>query len=64
MDGREKTPEAEAEAIINSSDESVSDLVGGTEIDLDDEQLDALNETGGDLDIDFGDSSAELDFDV
>lgn len=30
--GRERTPEAEAEAIINSSDESIDDLLEGTEI--------------------------------
>ena len=35
--GRERTPEAEAEAVMNQSSESVEDLLEGTEIYEDDD---------------------------
>lgn len=59
--GRENSPEAEAEAIINQSDESLEDLdnVAGTEIDegndafededLDDFDDDSESDDGGDF---------------
>jgi hypothetical protein len=39
MYGREKTPEQEAEEIMNQSDEGMEDMLEGTELDLGDDEM-------------------------
>jgi len=53
-EGRERTDEQEAEEIMNASDESISDLTEGTEIDLGEDEgdmdLEAMEEEAADDD--------------
>lgn len=56
--GRDRSPEAQAEEIMNQSDEGLEDLMEGTEIDegddafeVEDEDLDSAEDMSGDDDL-------------
>jgi hypothetical protein len=63
--GRERTPEEQAQAIMNSSDETFDDLMEGTEVNEGDDDFeeesesDLMSDMGIDSNDDFSDSDSD-----